>query len=197
MNAIKIELEIVKLVNDLNLEGDFLVGRLDGKLFATNLQTILEEYSRNGIVIIDFAGVELMDGSFSDEVFGMLAAARGRNQVELPAYVLRSLNSVSLDNLEQALLSRPVREPGLRNCVVVVLFENKLSLVGKIEDHVKQTFELLNECGELNTKVVSEKLELSIGAASTRLKVLFDLGLAVRNEIRDEQGKQFVYFRLM
>lgn len=193
MNAIKIELEIVKLVNDLNLEGDFLVGRLDGKLFATNLQTILEEYSRNGIVIIDFAGVELMDGSFSDEVFGMLAAARGRNQVELPAYVLRSLNSVSLDNLEQALLSRPVREPGLRNCVVVVLFENKLSLVGKIEDHVKQTFELLNECGELNTKVVSEKLELSIGAASTRLKVLFDLGLAVRNEIRDEQGKQFVY----
>jgi len=39
-------------------------------------------------------------------------------------------------------------------------------------------------------------LGLSIPAASTRLKVLYDLGLALRIEVRDSSGKQYNYQRL-
>ena len=142
---------------------------------------------------------DLLDVSFSDEVFATLAAARGRSELVIVPYVLRSLNPVSLDNLEQALISRSVREAGLRNCLVAVVDDDgkRMQLLGKSEDHVKQTFDLLNSCGKLTTKVVADKFSLGTTAASTRLKVLFDLGLAVRNEVRDEQGKQFIYFSLL
>jgi predicted transcriptional regulator len=60
------------------------------------------------------------------------------------------------------------------------------------EEHVRQTFDLLNRHEELNTRQVADILNLPITAASIRLKGLADLGLALRTEIRDNQGKQFI-----
>lgn len=195
----RIELEISEIISEIAIDSDFMVGRLDGKNVREHLLATLSTIPRNHVVVIAFNGVELMDASFSDEVFATLAAARGRSELAVAPYVLRSLNPVSLDNLEQALISRSAREAGLRNCLVVVADDEseKFRLLGKSEDHVKQTFDLLTKCGELTTKVVADKFSLGTTAASTRLKVLFDLGLAVRNEVRDEQGKQFIYFNLL
>jgi DNA-binding transcriptional ArsR family regulator len=143
---------------------------------------------------LDFVDIKLMDGSFADEVFGTIAAARGRRQLSVAPLVLLSLNPTSQENLEQALLSRPIREDGLRNCVVPVQSDDgEIVLVGKSEEHVQQTLSLLNAGGELTTREIAKKLNLGTAAASTRLKVLYDLGLAVRLEVRDDQGKQFVY----
>ncbi|MCL4733117.1 hypothetical protein KJZ71_04955 [Patescibacteria group bacterium] len=188
------ELPIAQITQTIGMEDDFLVSRLTGKNFAAKLQEILQNFPEEVVALLDFSAVDLMDGSFADEVFGTIAAARGRRQLFIAPFILVSLNAMSLDNLEQALLSRPVREESLRNCVVPVKSEDgEISLVGKFEEHVQQTFTLLNSSGELTTREVAKELDLGTAAASTRLKALYDLGLALRLEVRDDQGKSFVY----
>jgi hypothetical protein len=188
------EISITQIAHSIGVEPDFFVSRPTGRDFAASFKDILQSLPPGVVARIDFSRVDLMDGSFADEVFGTIAAARGRRQLAITPFVLCSLNAMSLDNLEQALLSRPIREEGLRNCVVPVIEENNgISLHGKFEEHVLETFTLLNARKELTTREVASELDLGTAAASTRLKVVYDLGLAVRLEIRDEQGKQFVY----
>lgn len=191
-------ISVQELASSIGMETDFLIGRRDGERFAGLLVDRLHVMSAEETLLLDFDGVDLMDGSFADEVFAALATKRSQGELGGGPVVLSRLNMTSLDNLEQALLSRPVREQGLRNCVVPTLStNNELELCGKSEDHVRQTFILLNRHGELTTKMVADLLDLTIPAASTRLKALFDLGLALRTETRDSTGKQFVYRKLM
>jgi len=191
-------ISVQDLASSIGMETDFLIGRRDGERFAGLLVERLHMMGAEETLLLDFDGVDLMDGSFADEVFAALATKRSQGELGDGPVVLSRLNMTSLDNLEQALLSRPVREQGLRNCVVPTLSaNNKLELCGKSEEHVKQTFMLLNRHGELTTKMVADLLDLTIPAASTRLKALFDLGLALRTETRDSTGKQFVYRKLM
>lgn len=181
----------------LNVESDYLIGRADGRCIAEHLRNTLSQAAGHGVVNLAFDQVELMDGSFADEVFGAIAAERSQGKFAGAPMILQGLNPSSCDNLNQSLLSRPVREPGLRNCVIPVLSgRDNVQLCGKSEDHVQQTFGLLNRVGELTAKTLADMLGLTISAASTRLKVLFDLGLAVRHEVRDANGKQYTYQRL-
>jgi hypothetical protein len=108
--------------------------------------------------------------------------------------VLRSLSRTSLRNLELALLSRPPREPGLHNCVLpVVTEEGEVDLIGRCEEHVRQTFGLLRARLRLTARSLADELGLDVAAASTRLKLLFNLGLVRRMEMRDEHGRLYVY----
>ena len=194
MKLTKKVVNIGSLTDSIGIEGDYLTSRPDGRLFYTHLVDHLGGPSSQFVYYLDFSKVDLMDSSFADEVFGSVVSARSRGHLELAAFVLVSINEISLDNLEQSLLSRPARETGLRNSVVACqASDGQISLIGKYEDHVGQTFALLNKGITLTTRDVADELDLGITAASTRLKVLFNLGLALRIEQRDGQGKQFVY----
>lgn len=134
-----------------------------------------------------------MDASFADEAFGSLAVTRPRPR-NLGCLLLRSLDPSSRDNLELALQSRPTRDRGIRNCVLPVIGQaDDLRLVGKTEDSVAETFQFLRQHRLLTARELASVLAIDIAAASTRLKVLFDLGLACRVEDRDAQGKLFRY----
>jgi hypothetical protein len=172
-----------------------LATRQNGKRFAEQLQAALANSKQDVATRISFANVHLMDASFADEVFGVIGVSRseGKTNPVAPFYI-GDLEPTSLENLNMALDSRIRRHKALRNCIMPVLDpEGDLKLVGKSEDHVEQTFELLRLSKELTTPNVATVLKLSDAAASTRLKVLYDLGLALRSEVRDEQGRQFVY----
>lgn len=171
-----------------------LVTGENGKRFRPLLEDVIGRMADDMVVVLDFAGIDLMDASFANEVFGTIAAARARRKMIGGRLVLSSLFGASLENLEMALLSRPQIESGLRNCVALVLTNTEqLELVGKVEGHVAQTFEVLQSRKQLTARELADELKLDIGAASTRLKVLHDLGLVVRIELRDEQGKLFSY----
>lgn len=171
-----------------------LASRHDGKVFLSRLRPQLLQSPMGVAIDISFRNVRLMDGSFADEVFGTLAAERARREFEGTAFYVSSLNDSSLDNLRFALISRAKLDEGLRHCILPVQnAEGDLRLIGKTEEQVQQTFDLLRMHKELTTAQISHIMSLSPAAASTRLKVLSDLGLALRREVRDEQGKQYIY----
>jgi DNA-binding transcriptional ArsR family regulator len=175
------------------LEGTRLVTRPLGRQFRAQVEALLAEHYQ-GVVRMTFTDVQLMDASFADEAFAALAVARARRSITLGCLVLQGLDATSFDNLELAVLSRPAREPGLRNCVIPVHGSpGPVQLVGKSEEHVRQTFVLLQEQHQLTARELADRTGLDIGAASTRLKVLYNLGLACRHEARDERGRLYVY----
>jgi len=184
---------MIKLANEGDLDHRRLVTRPVGDCFLPLLEAALDR-APTSVVILDFSGIELIDASFADEVFGTIAAQRARRKGPRVCLALRSVNAASLDNLEIALASRPVREPGLRNCVIpVITDQGRIDLIGKVEAHVADTVNLLRSCGALTARDLANKLGLEIAAASTRLKSVADLGLATRTETRDSHGKLFAY----
>lgn len=175
------------------IEGERLVTRPLGRLFLPRLRDELIGGPER-CMALSFNGIDMMDGSFADEVFAGLAVDRSRRIGLSGCLVLRDLDPTSYDNLLLAMTSRPVREPGVRNCVLPVVRENgRLELVGKAEDHVRETFDYLQKRQRLTAREFADGAGLEIAAASTRLKSLFDLGLACRREDRDDRGRLFVY----
>lgn len=178
-----------------------LATRVVGKRFFEHLNTYLQKQPPDTVVQLSFSGVEVMDASFSDEVFGTLAALRARRESYTCPVVLAGLNPTCTENLQMSLETRIEREPEslvrLRNCVLPVLDEPGLRLVGKFEDHIQESFTLLDRYRRLTARELSDVLHLNVNAASTRLKTLADLGLALRTETRDSIGKQYIYESLL
>lgn len=189
-------INVLELMPEIaNRDFRILATRPNGKRFAEQLHAALANPKPDVATRISFANVHLMDASFADEVFGIIGVSRSEGKTEPVApFYIADLEPTSIDNLNMALDSRTRRHKALRNCVMPVLDSaGDLKLVGKSEDHVEQTFELLRLSKELTTPNVATVLKLSDAAASTRLKVLYDLGLALRFETRDAQGRQFIY----
>lgn len=200
--AIMKQIQIIELAREIVPNQTLLSTRVYGKKMAEALLKALYSTNTVTVVALSFEGIELMDGSFADEVFGTLAAGRSRRIMEGAPLYLINLEPTSLDNLDMALNNRILRDAAsidkLRNCVIPVMTDSgELKLVGKTEEHVKQTFELLGHHTTLSARQLAEEMNLNINAASTRLKVLADLGLALRNELRDEQGKLYLYQSLV
>lgn len=186
--------KMTELARKVSGTPDSLVTRPVGRRFLPILEAILTNLPDSQACVLDCVDVRILDASFADEVFGVLAVSRSRRQRRGGCVILDKLEDANLDNLEMALASRTVRETGLRNCVMPTrTAQEGIRLVGKCEAHVQHTFVLLVEHRQLTARELAEVLALDIAAASTRLKVLFDLGLATRLEERDGQVKQFVY----
>jgi DNA-binding transcriptional ArsR family regulator len=180
----------------IGIGGEHLVTRPLGKRYWPYFEKWMSECGTSRC-ILDFENVELVDSSFADEVLGTVAAERAQHVLAWPCVLLRNLNSVSRENLDMALLSRPIRQPGLRNCALPILLDSgEIELAGKAEEHVRQSFGALHQYGQLTARELADHDGLEISAASTRLKVLFNLGLACREETRDERGRLYVYHRL-
>lgn len=199
--VIVIVLRLADIAREITPFPSLLATRLAGKRCWEQLQTRLCEPDTDGVSVLSFAGVEVMDASFADEVFGTLAAQRARKEVSFGPIVLVDVNETCIENLKMALETRADRESPdrerLRNCVLpMVIKDEEMTLIGKFEDHVLQSFELLSKHKTLTARDLSDVLNLNLNAASTRLKTLADLGLALRTEIRDAQGKQFIYHSL-
>lgn len=165
-------------------------GRAAGITFGQELRAALKTMSS---ATIDFTGVALMDATFADEAFGGLAVDRSRKAFTGGALVLSGLNTTSFDNLDMALHARASRTWRLRNCCVLTRCGPDLTLAGKYEDTLLDTLKLLHGLLELRTTDVMRERGVSLNWASTRLKTLYELGLATREEVRDEQGRQFIY----
>lgn len=172
-----------------------LATRTAGKRFLTALKGQLKEAGRDQVVILDFSGVNMMDASFPDEVFGTLGAERAKRKFAGASLVLSHLSESLIDSLNVVLQSRPRREPRLGNCVIPMLGDDgRLHLIGPSESHVQDTFDLLKQHKSITARDLKERYKLEIGAASTRLKTVYDLGLAIRSAERDASSKQYTYF---
>lgn len=191
---------ISDLARNITTNASILATRFSGKRFWSAIETRLLDFERGEVVHLSFDDIEVMDASFADEVFGRLAVLRARKEYPYCYVILTDMNATCEENLDMALVTRVDREPDhkphLRNCVLTYMKNDQLALAGKFENHVRESFSLLNSKREITARDLADARDVSLNAASTRLKTVADLGLAKRVEIRDTQGKQFIYMAL-
>lgn len=166
-------------------------GRDLGRKFRDALQDMISATPPEDILRFDLREVPMMDVSFIDEVFGGVAEARGRGDLNGAALLLIEADPLDVDDIDRILSGRPGYSTGLRNCVIPLKKGASIKLLGKTEEYVQETFNELLKANTLSTSDLMAQLGLANNTASTRLKVLYDLGLARRTTESGTRG--YVY----
>jgi hypothetical protein len=172
-----------------------LRGRELGRKFQAGLREKILSTPHDELLRFDLRDVQMMDVSFIDELFGGIAEARGRGELSGAALLLVEVDPLDVDDIGRILAGRPGSSTGLRNCVLPLVEADSIRLLGKTEDYVQETFSELLQAKSLSTSELMSRLDLANNTASTRLKVLYDLGLARR--VPQTESRGYVYHMLI
>lgn len=168
--------------------------REDGVLFRQALEKELDGLPPTGLLRIDFTDIKLMDASFADAALAVLALSMAKGAHKERYLLLEGLNAGSIQNLGYAIDSRQKREEKqVRNLVLSIQDNNGVETFGKLEEHLSKPLHYTRQEASVTARMLASKFNLDVAAASTKLKTLYDLRLLRREEIRDENGKQFMY----
>lgn len=187
---------IQDLAKQLDHDGERrLRGRELGRKFQAGLREKILSTPNDELLHFDLRDIPMMDVSFIDELFGGIAEARGRGELSGAALLLVEVDPLDVDDISRILAGRPGSSTGLRNCVLPLAEGDTIRLLGKTEDYVQETFSELLKAKSLSTSDLMSRLNLANNTASTRLKVLYDLGLARR--VPQAESRGFVYHMLV
>ncbi len=175
--------------------GSRLRGRELGRKYQAGLHERIVSTPVDELLRFDLGDVQMMDVSFIDELFGGIAEARGRRELNGAALLLVEVDPLDVDDIDRILAGRPGYSTGLRNCVLPLADGDSIRLLGKTEDYVQETFKELSQAKALSTSELMSRLNLANNTASTRLKVLYDLGLTRRVPQTGSRG--YVYHTLI
>lgn len=171
-----------------------LVHRSGGAKFSAVLRKWLARLGSSSALVLKLDSAESMDVSFQDEVFGKIARDRAIGENLGARLVLEGLREPFMEEIGIILDSWTRRSKGIGNFVFpVITVENDLVLLGPCETQVIKTFNYIKRSGRATSNDLMDKFGISAAAAGTRLKLLFDLGLVLRESAGDAT-KQLIYY---
>jgi hypothetical protein len=146
------------------------------------------------IINCSFDKIVACDVSFADEF--IINLQKHIKQFENVILRVSDCNEEVLENLQAALVVRNNKEKAEEKVNVLCFQDSRYMFIDKLENNLQQTFDYLQEVGELTAREVANKFELEINSASNRLKNLYNARKLFRKEVRNESGMQHVYFIL-
>lgn len=171
----------------------YLLTRPNGERFATALRSKIVKLGANSVIELNMSDIKALDVSFPDEVFANIATERAQGKLVGASLFLSRVKPIHCEEIGIVLDSRPRKIKGIGNFVLPMLTaQDGLILVGPCESQVLQTFNFIRKKNECSSSDLIDEFKLSSSAASTRLKLLFDLGLLVRSTA-DDSSKQLIY----
>ena len=145
----------------------------------------------NGGTLVDcsFEGITGCDASFADEFVINLQKhiAKYKNVV----LRLSHCNEAIIENLQGALLIRNEMDNEKTN---ILYYDSSYKFLIKQEPNLQNTFDFVQSHKEVSARDIAEYFGIEINSASNRLKKLYDSNKLFRREIKDEKGRQHLYF---
>ncbi len=178
---------MARLFEALDISPPDLLLREYGRRAWGILERELLEVPSGYALTLDLAGVSVMDTSFCEETVLQLARSLVAGQYGDRFLVLERPSPATLDNIEatiawrRAKVALPVREG------------QQTRIIGHLEPNLGETWRLALEVGVLTARDLADRLGLEIGAASMRLRKLYDTRLLTRREEITSGGRQHVY----
>lgn len=171
---------------DLANEGTQLWGRDRGQRVRRQIETVLNSLPEAGSLNVELDGVEVMDFSFSSEVFGRLIGALATSYPNR-ALILSNPSEYVTINLDAALKA-------LGLLALVTNKENRWTIIGKVSDTDKETMLVVSRLKETTTPEVAESLNIKLTTCNQRLRKLVDSGTLVRvKSVSATGGEQYTY----
>jgi DNA-binding MarR family transcriptional regulator len=168
-----------------------MVTRGTGRKVREALGEALEALPVGGVLYVDTRGVELMDYSFADEAFGILASRISSGEYGDRRVVLLEEDRELLENVEASLRQRDLAM--LRAEEV----GGELGVVGEVAEHLVETLEAIVAAGSISNADLAERLGLNHTACNNRATRLLKLGLIQRRKnTAAPGGRQYSYERV-
>ncbi|MBA2441047.1 MAG: winged helix-turn-helix transcriptional regulator [Rubrobacter sp.] len=183
--------ERARRVYDVAAAGDggkLMVTRGAGRRVREALGSLLEGLPRGGVLYVDTRGVELMDYSFADEAFGILASRMTGGEYGDRHLVLIEAERDLLENIEASLRQRSL-------AMIRVEAEGESpGIVGDLPDHLVETLQTIYGTDSITNADLAKKLGLNHTACNNRGTRLAKLGLIHRRkETAAPGGRQYTY----
>lgn len=174
----------VSAITKETLETDLFVTREFGQILAPKFEDILKSSEEN-VFIFNFNNIIYTDFSCPNEVFRQLL--KNLKNLGDKFIFLKGLDDSKRDNINIALNEEKL-------AMLEIKEDNSLEVIGHLPDFLKEILYLsLKNNEEITARRIADLKDTKISTASSKLLTLWKQGLLIRNEIINEEGKQFIY----
>ncbi len=201
-------------MQSLGAWGKQLAMRPQGRRVQQELDTLLRQLPPNSVLVVDFAGVEMMDYSFADEALGAIFSRMSAREYPDRYIVLASgegeLDSALLENVDVALRQRDVAalvlpkdhiseaSDTISSALPIVLRAEAAEdwrVAGTLPQHLVDTLRAVMEKQQVTVRELADELKIdSPTACNNRIARLHQLRLVRREAaIVPEGGRQYFY----
>ena len=201
-------------MQSLGAWGKHLAMRPQGRRVQQELDTLLRQLPPDSVLVVDFAGVEMMDYSFADEALGAIFSRMSAREYPDRYIILASgegeLDSALLENVEVALRQRDVAalvlpkdqindaSDAIASALPIVLRAEAAeawSVAGTLPQHLVDTLRAVMEKQQVTVRELADELKIdSPTACNNRIARLHQLRLVRRAAaIVPEGGRQYFY----
>jgi hypothetical protein len=178
---------MTRLFDVIGRAGPDLLLRHCGRAALPVLQQHLLATPEGRALVLDLRGVQVMDTSFADETIVALMLALLNGEFGDRFLIVRDPSPETLDNLEGTIARRKER-------IALLVHESGATRVlGHIERNLAETWAIVSARGTLTARVLADRLDIEIQAASTRLHRLYQARLLARREDVTTAGRQHIY----
>ncbi len=181
------QFELTRLFALLGISGPDLLLRSYGQRAFSAMEYALKEVPSGQALLLDFAGVSVMDTSFADETVLELALGLSQDKYGERWMVLAEPSPATIDNLEGTIARRKAK------VALLIRREGQMRLIGHVEPNLMEAWQLVWERSELTARELADQLGLEINTASMRLHKLYDARLLARREEITPGGRQHIY----
>lgn len=177
------EIDISAITKE-TLETDLFVTREFGQILAPKFEEILKSSVEN-VFIFNFNNIKFVDFSCPNEIFrGLLK--------NLKNYGDKYIFLMGLDESKRENINIALNEEKL--AMLEINESNNFEIVGHLPGFLKEilTFSLSSN-DDITARKIADLNDTKISTASSKLLTLWKQGLLIREEIINEEGKQFFY----
>lgn len=181
------QFEMTQLFALLGIAGPDLLLRNYGQRAFPVLEQALLAVPPGQVLLLDFAGISVMDTSFADETVLELALGLAQNRYGERWMVLEQPSPATVDNLEGTIARRKAK-------VALLIREREhLRLIGHVEPNLEEAWNFVCQKGDLTARELADYFSLEINTASMRLHKLYHARLLARREEITPAGRQHIY----
>jgi hypothetical protein len=182
--------EVVQLKDKIGLKSPrlFLTRPKGEKAYGILKERLLEVADGEALVLV-FPPNQLVDGSFADETIVQLGIEILNGDFGERCILLEGLTRDSMKNINAVISLRRHKLP-----LLAIDISGEWQILGRLEEHLLDTFKLLARHGQLTATELMSILDLAVNTASTRLKRLHNLHLVRREYEVSGKGLQYIYF---
>jgi len=156
--------------------------RAEGERVREDLISALERLPEGQLLVVDLSGLEVLAGSFSDQVLVETADELAQGALPGRYLLLRSPTEILVEDLDVRLKERKL-------ALLALVKKGGWRLLGYLPHYLVEAFAWIAEHGETTSEELAEALSISVENASTRFSALVRLRLArVVRESRNVGG---------
>jgi DNA-binding transcriptional ArsR family regulator len=162
-----------------------LWGRTRGREIREQIEAILNTVPPGAAMHINMATVQVMDVSFSVELFGRLYGSMAISYPER-ALVLEKVDEDVQDNIDAAFQRL--------NLLALIINGTNWELIGKTSETDRETLQALYLRKEASAADLADAMDIKLTACNQRLKKLTDAGIVIRTKMSAPSGgDQYLY----